>query len=249
MLAPELRSLSFSRIFSHGSSSINSHGNSGINSHEIFTINSQGCSRIYSHGSQFISENSNSINKTELFFALNSKPSNENFHSYLSDKLIQNREMSNNSTISLKEIISQISDYDPSFKKNSEILSIQNSKENEKNIQYRNQSNNINYENSFKNSRLSGHIIGVDLKKTMEGIKEINEIIIKIRCGEQMQEITQKTGVEREEKDENNYFEFQSINKEEYLEFILQAKNKSGDIIFIGNKAYSLEGINILKNN
>jgi hypothetical protein len=84
MLAPELRSLSFSRIFSHGSSSINSHGNSGINSHEIFTINSQGCSRIYSRGSQFISENSNSINKTELFFALNSKPSNENFHSYLS---------------------------------------------------------------------------------------------------------------------------------------------------------------------
>ena len=60
-----------------------------------------------------------------------------------------------------------------------------------------------------------------------------------------MQEVTQKTGVE--EKDENNYFEFQSINMEENLEFILQVKNKSGDIFYIGSKSYSLEGINILK--
>jgi hypothetical protein len=84
----------------------------------------------------------------------------------------------------------------------------------------------------------------------MERIKEINkinEINIKIKHGEQVQEVTQKTGVEEEGKDKNNYFEFQSINKEEYLELILQAKNKSGDIIYIGSKAYSLEGINILK--
>ena len=246
MIPLEFKSLSFPSIFSHESSRINSHGNFRINSQGSSRINSQECSRIYSHGSKFISENSNSINKTELLFALNGKPSNENFHSCLSDKLMQNNSISDPSTIIFKDLISQISDYEESFKKSSEALINQNSKENEK-CQNRNQSKNINNENFFENSRLSGQIIGIDLKKTMEGIKEINEIIIKIKCGEQVQEVIQKTGFLKEEKEENNCFEFQSIKKEEYLEFILQVKNKSGDIINIGSKAYSLEGITILK--
>ena len=83
----------------------------------------------------------------------------------------------------------------------------------------------------------------------MEGIKEINEIneiIIKIKNGEQVQEITQKTGGE-DEKYGNNYFEFQRINLKEYLEFILLAKNKSGNIINIGSRVYSLKGVVTLK--
>ena len=226
-------------------SKINSRENSRINSHDSFTIKSQECSRIYSHRSDFISENSNSINKTKLLFALNCMPSNANFHSCFTDKLIENNSISNLSSKTFKDFSSQISDNERSFVKNWETLINQNSKENKKYIQYRSQPKSLNYENYLENSRLSGHIIGVDLKKTIEGIKEINELIIKIKCGEQVQEVTQKTGVE--EKDENNYFEFQSINMEENLEFILQVKNKSGDIFYIGSKSYSLEGIIILK--
>jgi hypothetical protein len=146
----------------------------------------------------------------------------------------------------MKDFFSQFSDYEGCFNQSSEVLGNQYSKENKNYNLYRHQPEILNNENYFGNSKLSGHIIGIDLKKALEGIKEINkinEIIIKIKHGEQVQEATQKTGVEEEGKDENNYFEFQSINMEEYLEFILQAKNKSGDIINIGSRAYSLEGI------
>ena len=108
MLTTGPQSFSFSRIYSGE--------NSRINSHDSFTIKSQECSRIYSHGSDFISENSNSINKTELLFALNCMPSNENFHSCLKDRLIENNSINNISSITFKDFISQISDYERSFK-------------------------------------------------------------------------------------------------------------------------------------
>jgi len=89
--------------------------------------------------------------------------------------------------------------------------------------------------------------MNIDLKKTIEGLKEINELIIEIKHGKQVQKVTKKSGEEENDKDETNYFEFQSINKDKNIEFILQTKNKSGDVINIGSREYTLEGINTQK--
>lgn len=212
-------------------------------------------SKIYansSHGnSEFIPQDSSSLNKTKFLFALNSRSSSGKIYSCLSEKILQSLYNNRTSTISMKELINQFSDYEGSHNKSSEALRKNNSKKNEqykqspKNrfLKYKAQSKELDAENPFENSKLSGHIMNIDLKKTIEGIKEINELIIEIKYGKQVQKVIKKSGEEESDKDETNYFEFQSINEDKNLEFILQIKNKSGDVINIGSREYTLEGI------
>jgi len=221
---------------------------------------SKSISKIYAnsfHGNNdFISQNNSSLSKTKFLYALNSESSSGKIYSCLSEKILQTLYSNSSSTILLKDLINQFSDYEGSHNKSSETLRKKNSKKNEKNIQspknrflkYKDQSKELDAKNSFENSKLSGHIINIDLKKTIEGLKEINELIIEIKHGKQVQKVTKKSGEEENDKDETNYFEFQSINKDKNIEFILQTKNKSGDVINIGSREYNLEGINTQKN-
>ena len=95
-------------------------------------------SKIYansSHGnSDLILQNNSSLDKTKFLFALNNESSSRKIISCLSEKILQTLYNNSKSTISMKDLINQFSDYEGSHNKSSETLRKKNSKKNEKNI-------------------------------------------------------------------------------------------------------------------
>ena len=190
-------------------------------------------------------EKNNRISQSELLLFLDRKSPDGKFDPTLSEKLFKTLNLNNTKTISIEKFINGFSEFEDEIKKNAETFNNQYTLEKDKYDQIVEQckkyeSEKLNDEGFSENARLSGEIIEINLKTKIEGIKEI---IIKIVHGDQEQEIIQKVG-EEEEDNENKFFEFKASTKKENLEFILQAKNDSEDVITIGSKAYSLEGIN-----
>ena len=190
-------------------------------------------------------EKNNRISQSELLLFLDRKSPDGKFDPTLSEKLLKSLNLNTTKTISIEKLINGFSEFEDEVKKNAETFNNQYTLEKdiydqivEKCKKY--ESEKLNDEGFSENARLSGEIIEINLKTKIEGIKEI---IIKIIHGDQEQEIVQKAG-EEEDENENKFFEFKASTKKENLEFILQAKNDSDDIITIGSKAYSLEGIN-----
>ena len=99
---------------------------------------SKSISKIYAnsfHGNNdFISQNNSSLSKTKFLYALNSESSSGKIYSCLSEKILQTLYSNSSSTILLKDLINQFSDYEGSHNKSSETLRKKNSKKNEKNI-------------------------------------------------------------------------------------------------------------------
>ena len=188
----------------------------------------------------------NRISQSELLLFLNRKSPDGKFDTNLSEKLFQTLNLNKTSTISIEKFINGFSQFEDEIKKSAATFNTKYSKEKELYDQIveqlrKYQSEKSKEEGSSENAILSGEIIEINLKTKLEGIKEI---IIKVILGEQVQEITQKVNGEEESEKENKFFEFKTSSKQDNLEFILQAKNDSGDITNIGSKAYSLEGIN-----
>jgi hypothetical protein len=196
--------------------------------------------------SEYGYDKKNRISQSELLLFLDRKSPNGKFDPNLSEKLFKTLNLSKTSTISIEKFINGFSEFEDEIKKNAESFNTKYSKEKELYDQLveqlrKYQSEKSKEEGSSENAILSGEIIDINLKTKIEGIKEI---IIKVILGEQEQEITQKLNGEEESEKENKFFEFKTSSKQDNLEFILQAKNDSGDITNIGSKAYSLEGIN-----
>ena len=190
-------------------------------------------------------EKNNRISQSELLLFLDRKSPDGKFDPTLSEKLFKTLNLNTTKTISIEKFINGFSEFEDEIKKNAEFTNNQYTLEKDIYDQIVEQckkyeSEKLNDEGFSENARLSGEIIEINLKTKIEGIKEI---IIKIIHGDQEQEIIQKAG-EEEDDNENKFFEFKASTKKENLEFILQAKNDSDDIITIGSKAYSLEGIN-----
>jgi poly(rC)-binding protein 2/3/4 len=196
--------------------------------------------------SEYGYDKKNRISRSELLLFLDRKSPDGKFDPALTEKLFQTLNLSNTSTISIEKFINGFSEFEDEIKKSAVSFNTKYSKEKELYDQVveqlrKYQSEKSKEEDTSENAVLSGEIIDIDLKTKIEGIKEI---IIKVILGEQEQEITQNINGEEESEKENKFFEFKTSSKQDNLEFILQAKNDSGDITNIGSKAYSLEGIN-----
>ena len=196
--------------------------------------------------SEYGYDKKNRISRSELLLFLDRKSPDGKFDPALAEKLFQTLNLSNTSTISIEKFINGFSQFEDEIKKSAVSFNTKFSKEKELYNQVveqlrKYQSEKSKEEDTSENEVLSGEIIDINLKTKIEGIKEI---IIKVILGEQEQEITQNVNGEEESEKENKFFEFKTSSKQDNLEFILQAKNDSGDITNIGSKAYSLEGIN-----
>ena len=196
--------------------------------------------------SEYGYDKKNRISRSELLLFLDRKSPDGKFDPALAEKLFQTLNLSNTSTISIEKFINGFSQFEDEIKKSAVSFNTKFSKEKELYNQVveqlrKYQSEKSKEEDTSENEVLSGEIIDINLKTKIEGIKEI---IIKIILGDQEQVITQNVNGEEENEKENKFFEFKTSSKQDNLEFILQAKNDSGDITNIGSKAYSLEGIN-----
>ena len=196
--------------------------------------------------SEYGYDKKNRISRSELLLFLDRKSPDGKFDPALAEKLFQTLNLSNTSTISIEKFINGFSQFEDEIKKSAVSFNTKFSKEKELYNQVveqlrKYQSEKSKEEDTSENEVLSGEIIDINLKTKIEGIKEI---IIKIILGDQEQVITQNVNGEEESEKENKFFEFKTSSKQDNLEFILQAKNDSGDITNIGSKAYSLEGIN-----
>ena len=196
--------------------------------------------------SEYGYDKKNRISRSELLLFLDRKSPDGKFDPALAEKLFQTLNLSNTSTISIEKFINGFSQFEDEIKKSAVSFNTKFSKEKELYNQVveqlrKYQSEKSKEEDTSENEVLSGEIIDINLKTKIEGIKEI---IIKVILGEQEQVITQNVNGEEESEKENKFFEFKTSSKQDNLEFILQAKNDSGDITNIGSKAYSLEGIN-----
>lgn len=191
-------------------------------------------------------DKNNRISQSELLLFLNRKSPEGKFDPALSEKLFQILNLSESSTISIEEFINGYLQFEEEIKKDAEQINTQYTQEKEvyDNIMEQCQkyeSEPLNDEGFSEDAKLCGEIVDINLKSELEGMKEI---IIKIIHGDQEQEIRHKLGEEKEGENENKFFEFKASTKKDNLEFVLQAKNDSGEITDIGSKAYSLDGIN-----
>jgi hypothetical protein len=190
---------------------------------------------------------SNKISQSEIILFLDLRTPKKKFDRNLSTQLFKILDISEKKIISIEQFINGFLEFEKEINNNYETLK---SEYLHKNDQYQNlisqckryQNEVLNNEGFSEDGKLFGKIIDINLKKKLEGVKEI---IIKINFGEQNAEVKQKliNQIEIVKDDSNKSFEFKADSKKNNIEFILQAKNDLGHIYNIGNQIYSLENI------
>ena len=190
---------------------------------------------------------SNKISKNEIILFLDLRSPKKKFDPNLSTQLLKILDIDEKKIISIEQFINGFFEFEKEINNNYESLKSEYLHQNDKYLNLitqckRYQNEVLNNEGFSEDGKLFGKIIDINLKKKLEGVKEI---IIKIIFGEQNAEVKQKliNQIEIVKDDSNKSFEFKADSKKNNIEFILQAKNDLGHIYNIGNQTYSLENI------
>ena len=191
---------------------------------------------------------SNKISQSEIILFLDLRSSKRKFDRNLATQLFKILDMNERTILSIEQFINGYLEFEKVINSNYEKIKSEYADKNEKyqNLLFqckRYQSEELNREGFSENGKLYGKIIDINLKKKLEGVKEI---ILKIIFGEQNKEIKQRliNQIEIVKDESNQSFEFKADSKKNDLEFILQAKNDLGHIYDLGKKTYSLNDVN-----
>jgi hypothetical protein len=84
-------------------------------------------------------------------------------------------------------------------------------------------------------------ITDIDIKRKLEGIKEIIIIII---YNEKKVELNFKIGDKNSSKMLNKSFSFKPISRKDHFEFIMKGVNEKDEVFDIGSKVFPLDDIN-----
>ena len=190
---------------------------------------------------------SNKINQSEIILFLDLKSPKNKFDRNLSAQLLKILDLDKKKLIPIEQFINGFLEFEKEMNKKYETLKSEYFHQNDKYLNLMTQSKRyqnevLNNEGFSEDGKLLGKIIDINLKKKLEGVKEI---IIKIIFDEQNAEIKQKliNQIEIVKDDSNKSFEFKVDSKKNNIEFILQTKNDLGHIFDIGNQTYSLQNI------
>ena len=187
------------------------------------------------------------VGQTELIQFLNRRSSSGKFDPIISQKLFEVLSLDAMSAISVEEFINGFLQFEEEIRKNAEIFNIKFAKEEEIYSQLseecrRYKEEKLNAEGLCENSKVSGEITEIDIKRKLEGIKEI---IIKIVFNEKSEELHFKIGdLNSASEMANKTFEFKPTSRKDHFEFIMKGINERNQIFDIGSKVFPLTEVN-----
>ena len=189
---------------------------------------------------------SKTLGRNEFSLFLNKNTKSGQFNEILLEKLFHFLSLDKKSSISIEDFILGFLQFEEDLRKNAELFKIKFAKEQEiySNIlrQYRTyQSEKLNSEGFCENSKVYGEITDIDIKKKLEGIKEI---IIIILYNDNKEEMHFKIGdINSNEKLLNKKFEFKPTSRKDHFEFIMKGINNRDQIFDIGSRVFPLDNV------
>ena len=187
-----------------------------------------------------------SLGKKEYSLFLNKRSKSGQFNETLLAKLFHFLSLDKKSSISIEDFILGFLQFEEDLKKNAELFKIKFAQEQEvySNIlkQYRAyQSEKLNSEGFCENSKIYGEITDINIKKKLEGIKEI---IIIILYNDNKEEMHFMMGdLNSNEKLLNKKFEFKPTSRKDHFEFIMKGVNNRDQIFDIGSRVFPLDNV------
>ena len=186
------------------------------------------------------------ITQNELIRFLNSRSSTGSFDPILSEKLFQILNLSPMSTISVSDFVNEYLQFEEEIKRNAELFNknLNQEQENYSNLLeefHKYKTEKLNSEGMSENAKIFGEITDIDIKKKLEGIKEI---IITIIYNKESKEIHFKIGDIHSSKLKHQSFKFKPTSRKDHFEFIMKGVNDKNRIFDIGSKVFPLNDVN-----
>ena len=191
-------------------------------------------------------QSTDKITYRDLLQFLNTHSISGEFNQTLSTKLFQVLNIDETSTISLEEFINGYLQFEEDILKNVQLFNIKLRQEREIYANLIEQCKKykvekMNSEGMCEDAKISGEITDIDLKRQIEGIKEI---IIKVIYNEKSEEFHFKLGDINNSSMIHKTFEFKPTSRKDHFEFIMKAINENEKIFDIGRKVFPLTEIN-----
>ena len=183
------------------------------------------------------------VGQTELIQFLNRRSSSGKFDPVISEKLFQVISLDSMSTLSVSEFINGFLQFEEEIRKNAELFSIKLAKEEEIYAQLSEEfrkykEEKLNAEGLCEDAKVYGEITEIDIKRKLEGIKEI---IIKVVFNEKSEELHFKIGdLNSANEMSNKTFEFKPTSRKDHFEFIMKGINDRNQVFDIGSKVFPL---------
>ena len=186
------------------------------------------------------------INQNELLRFLNSRTSTGSFDPILSEKLLQILNLDAMSSISVSDFINEYLQFEEEIKRNAELFNknLNQEQENHSNLLeefHKYKTEKLNSEGMSENAKIFGEITDIDIKKKLEGIKEI---IIRIIYNKESKEIHFKIGDIHSSNLKHQSFKFKPTSRKDHFEFIMKGVNDKNRIFDIGSKVFPLNDVN-----
>ena len=183
------------------------------------------------------------VGQTELIQFLNRRSSTGRFDPIILEKLFQVLSLDPMNTLSVEEFINGFLQFEEEIRKNAELFSIKLQKEEEIYAQVseefrRYKEEKLNAEGLSEDAKVYGEITEIDIKRKLEGIKEI---IIKVIFNEKNEELHFKIGdLNNANEMSNKTFEFKPTSRKDHFEFVMKGINERNQIFDIGSKVFPL---------
>ena len=189
-------------------------------------------------------KSTNRIGQSELLQFLNKHTGSGHFDTILSDKLFQVLSLDHMSTMFVEDFINGFLQFEEDIRRNTELYNIKLNQEQEIYNRlceqcriYREEK--MNAEGLCENAKVFGEITDIDVKKKLEGIKEI---IIKVVYNDKSEELHFKIGVSSNEM-LNRSFAFKPVSRKDHFEFIMKGVNDRNQVFDIGSKVFPLNDV------
>ena len=191
-------------------------------------------------------KSSNRIGQIELFQFLSKLTNSGSFDHILAEKLFQVLNLDHMSTMSVEDFINGYLQFEEDLRRNAEIFNIQLNREQEIYANLveqcrRYKSEKLNSEGLCENAKVYGEITDIDIKRKLEGIKEI---IIKVIYNDKFEELHFKIGDINSNEMLNKTFGFKPTSRKDHFEFIMKGVNDRNQVFDIGSKIFPLTDIN-----
>ena len=183
------------------------------------------------------------VGQSEFRLFLNKKSSSGNFDSQLGNKLFEILNIDNRSAIPIQEFVEGFLLFEEEVARNAESFRIKFLKEQEIYNKILKQcelykAQNLNAEGFCKNAKISGEITDINIKKKLDGLKEI---IIVVIFNNKKEELHFKIG--GESTNLKKKFEFNPSSRKDHFEFVMKGVNEKNAEFDIGSKIFPLTDI------
>ena len=150
------------------------------------------------------------------------------------------------STMFVEDFINGYLKFEEDIRRNAELFNLKLSQEKEIYAKLAEQSRRykeeqLNAEGLCENAKVYGEITDIDIKKKLEGIKEI---IIKVIYNDKSEELHFKIGDSNSDEMKNKSFGFKPTSRKDHFEFIMKGVNDRNKVFDIGSKVFPLTDIN-----